>query len=139
MYMRPDGVIEQIPLERIEERDCRLVFASSIKQLPWTYTDDLLHTIDRLLLMVRRRQIALVTHGIELEPAPAVLAGPSAASRQRRGSVRSRGGADQGRGRVRQRSPYNESFDGSTTPEDKREEVDLQSSGPSEDSDRPPP
>ncbi|KAI7988826.1 Protein MAINTENANCE OF MERISTEMS, partial [Camellia lanceoleosa] len=65
IYMRPDGVIEQIPLEPIEERDRRLVFALGVEQIPRAYSDELLQTIDRLLIMVRRRQIALVTRGIE--------------------------------------------------------------------------
>ncbi|GMP86714.1 hypothetical protein CsSME_00039390 [Camellia sinensis var. sinensis] len=98
VYMRPDRVIEQIPLEHIEERDRRL-----------------------------------------LKPALAVLAGPFVASKRRRGPVRGREGADQERGPVRQRSPSEESFDGSTTPEDEGEEIDLQSNSPSDDNDAPPP
>ncbi|KAI7979642.1 Protein MAINTENANCE OF MERISTEMS, partial [Camellia lanceoleosa] len=65
MYMCPDGVIEQIPLEPIEERDRKLVFAPCVEQIPRAYGDKLLQTFDRLLIMVQRRQTALVTHGIE--------------------------------------------------------------------------
>ncbi|XP_028098435.1 uncharacterized protein LOC114298128 [Camellia sinensis] len=66
MYMRPDGVINQIPLEPVEERDRKLVFALGVEQIPRAYGDKLLQTIDRLLIMLRRRQTFLVTHGIEM-------------------------------------------------------------------------
>lgn len=56
-----------------------------------------------------------------------------------RGLVRGQEGVDRERGQTRQHSPFEESFDGSTTPEDKGDEVDLQSSSPSDDSDAPPP
>ncbi|XP_028054903.1 uncharacterized protein LOC114259103 [Camellia sinensis] len=121
MYMHPDRVIEQIPLERIEKRDRRLAFAPGIEQIPRVYADNLHHTIDILLLMVQRRLIALVTHGIELESAPTVPAEPPAASRRRRGPVRGRGGVDRGR----QCSLFEESFARSMTPKDEGEEVDL--------------
>lgn len=41
------------------------MIASNIKQVPGTYAGDL-RMIDRLLLMVQKRQTALATHGIEL-------------------------------------------------------------------------
>lgn len=34
MYIRPNGVIEQIQLEPIEERDRRLVFSPDVEQIP---------------------------------------------------------------------------------------------------------
>ncbi|GMP81949.1 hypothetical protein CsSME_00036471 [Camellia sinensis var. sinensis] len=61
VYMCPDGVIEQIPLEPIEKRDRRLVFARGVEQIPQVYSDELLRAIDRLVIMVQRRQTALPT------------------------------------------------------------------------------
>lgn len=66
IYMRPDGVIEQIPFEHIEETDRRLVFAHSVEQVPRAYADDLVQMIDRLLLMVQRRQTARPLMGLSL-------------------------------------------------------------------------
>ncbi|GMP74020.1 hypothetical protein CsSME_00031560 [Camellia sinensis var. sinensis] len=80
VYMRPDRVIKQISLEPIEERDRRLVFALGVEQIPRAYGDELLRMINRLLIM--------------LELAPKVLAGPSAANRQRPDLVRGRGGTN---------------------------------------------
>ncbi|GMP27487.1 hypothetical protein CsSME_00003455 [Camellia sinensis var. sinensis] len=124
IYMQPNGLIEQIPLEHIKERDRRLVIAPDVEQVPIGYVDDLLRTVDRLLLIVRRRQTALATHGIEVHFAPSL--------------VRGRGGADRGRGRVRQRSPPEESFEKYVTSEEEGEAVDIHSSSPSDDSDAPP-
>ncbi|KAL7212438.1 hypothetical protein ACSBR2_015179 [Camellia fascicularis] len=45
MCIRSDGVIEQIPLERIEERDRRLVFAPSIEQVYISLCFYLLHFV----------------------------------------------------------------------------------------------
>ncbi|GMP41659.1 hypothetical protein CsSME_00011680 [Camellia sinensis var. sinensis] len=76
MYMRPDGVINQIPLEPVEERDGKLVFALGVEQIPRAYGDELLRTIDRLLIMLRRRQTVLVTHGIEVHSVCSLLSLP---------------------------------------------------------------
>ncbi|GMP62700.1 hypothetical protein CsSME_00024698 [Camellia sinensis var. sinensis] len=104
VYMRPNGVIEQIPLEHIKERDCRLVMAPGVEQL---------------------------------EPAPVVPTGPLPAKRRRRGLVRGRGGADREKGRARQHSPPEESFEEYTTSEEEGEVVDMQSNSPNDDNDAP--
>ncbi|GMP59920.1 hypothetical protein CsSME_00023001 [Camellia sinensis var. sinensis] len=126
IYIRLDGVLEQIPLEHIEKRDRRLVIAPSIEQVSVVYTDDLLRTIDRLLMMVQRRQTALATHGIELKPAATAHARPPPAGRRRRrDAVRGRRQADQGRGQY-------------TTSEEEGKEVNVRSSSSSDDSDALP-
>ncbi|GMP61632.1 hypothetical protein CsSME_00024020 [Camellia sinensis var. sinensis] len=82
----------------------------------------------------------VIALGIEqLEPAPVVPTGPPLAKRRRWGPVRDRGGAHWGRGKVRQRSLSEESFEEYTTSEEKGKTVDMQSSSPSDENNAPPP